>query len=534
MAWNYGDILDAVAPVVPAEHPALIHGERVTPWGQFDRRANRLARALLAGGAAAGDKVAFYMRNRPEYMEAAAACFKARLTHVNVNYRYLEDELHYIFDDSDAAVVIFDPEFAEVAARLCPRLPKAKLWIQTGDAPAPDFAAAYEDLVGTGDDSPLGIERSPDDLFFIYTGGTTGMPKGVMWRADDLRNAQLQVPILEKVPKNLAEQVEIVATDGPGTCMIPACPQMHGTGLLTSIGAIMMGGTVVTLESRSFDAHELWRQTERHKVQQIAIVGDVFANPMLEALRETPGGYDLSALASIVSSGVMWSVENKRGLIEEIPQAVLLDSFGASEAVGFGLSIMTAEGEWNTARFELGDQVTVLSEDGRAIAPGSGEPGFVARSGPIPAGYYKDPEKTAKVFKTIGGVRYSIPGDWCTVAADGTLTLLGRGSVSINTGGEKVYPEEVEEVLKRHPAVDDALVVGVPDPRWGQAVTGIVKPANGAAFDEASVRQFVHDQLAGYKVPKRILATDDLSRAPNGKADYKQAGEFARRELGIA
>lgn len=526
MAWNYGDILDAVAPVVPADHPALIHGERVIPWGQFDRRSNRLARALLAGGAAVGDKVALYMRNRPEYMEATAACFKARLTHVNVNYRYLEDELHYIFDDSDAAVVIFDPEFAEIVAKLRPRLPKVKLWIETG--------AAYEGLVGDGDDSPLGLERSPDDLFFIYTGGTTGMPKGVMWRADDLRSAQLQIPILEKVPRNIAEHVEIVATDGPGNCMIPACPQMHGTGLLTSIGAIMMGGTVVTMESQSLDAHELWRLTERHKVQQIAIVGDVFANPMLEALQEKPGAYDLGSLASIVSSGVMWSVENKRGLIERIPQVVLLDSFGASEAVGFGLSIMTAAGEWSTAKFELGEQVSVLTEDGRSLAPGSDEPGFVARSGPIPTGYYKDLEKTAKVFKTIDGVRYSIPGDWCTVAADGTLTLLGRGSVSINTGGEKVYPEEVEEVLKRHPAVDDALVVGVPDPRWGQAVTGVVKPANGAAFDEASLRQFVHDQLAGYKVPKRILATEDLARAPNGKADYKQTGEFARRELGIA
>ena len=532
MGWNYGDILDAIAPVVPPDHPALVHGDRTITWESFDRRTNRLARALLAHGLNTGDKVAIYMRNRPEYMECVAACFKARLVHVNVNYRYREEELHYLLDDSDAAAVIFEPEFAELATALQPRLPKVQIWAQTwADGPAPDFAYGYEAFAGEGDDGPLGIERSPDDLFFIYTGGTTGMPKGVMWRADDLRQAQLQVPILEKVPRDLAEHVDIVATDGPGTCLLPACPQMHGTGLVTSVGAIAMGGTVVTMEGATFYADELWDQAAQNRVQQIAIVGDVFANPMLEALERNPGAYDLSNLAAIVSSGVMWSIENKRGLLRHLPQVAMLDSFGASEAVGFGLSVTTADGEWRTAKFELGEQVKVFTEDGREVTPGSDEPGQVARSGPIPVGYYKDPEKTASTFKTIDGVRYSIPGDWCRVEADGGLTLLGRGSVCINTGGEKVFPEEVEEVLKQHPDVADALVVGVPDPRWGQAVTGIVQPRNGATFDETGLRAYVRGHLAGYKTPKRILPISDMARGPNGKADYKKAAAFAQTAL---
>jgi fatty-acyl-CoA synthase len=235
----------------------------------------------------------------------------------------------------------------------------------------------------------------------------------------------------------------------------------------------------------------------------------------------------------IISSGVMWSPEVKRGLLEHQPGMILVDSFGSSEAVGFGMSVTTAQGETRTAKFQIGERVKVFTEDEREVAPGSGEPGFVARGGPIPVGYYKDPEKTAETFKTIDGVRYSIPGDWCTVEEDGTLTLLGRGSVCINTAGEKVYPEEVEEALKEHPDVDDALVVGLPDERWGQAVTGVVQLREGARFEEESLRRHVHDRLAGYKAPKRVLRVDRVYRAPNGKADYPRTADYAREQLGI-
>ena len=540
MDWNFGDILDATAAVMPAAAPALIHGERTVGWGEFDRRTNRLARALRARGAEPGDKVALYMRNRPEYLEVTAACFKARLVHVNLNYRYGPDELAHILDDSDAVAVVYASEFAEMAARLRPRLAKVRVWIEVDDGVGvgvgvgyADFAESYANLAGAGDGGPLDIQRSPDDMIFIYTGGTTGMPKGVMWRGDDLRRAQLQGSLMDRVPVDLAQHVEIVATDRPGTTLLPACPLMHGTGLVTGIGALMMGGTVVTLPGAGFDADQLWRAAERARVKQIAIVGDVFARPMLAALGDDPGGYDLDQVVIIVSSGAMWSREVKRGLIERLPGVTLLDALGASEGVGFGRSVMSAAGEWRTGGFEIGDQVKVLDADGQEVAPGSGVLGQVALAGPIPVGYYKDPEKSARTFRTIRGTRYSIPGDWCRVEADGSLSLLGRGSVSINTGGEKVYPEEVEEVLKLHPAVTDAVVVGVPDDRWGQAVTGVVALGPGAAFDEVGLRAHVRARLAGYKTPKRIVATDDLKRGPNGKADYRTLAGYARRSLGI-
>jgi fatty-acyl-CoA synthase len=294
-----------------------------------------------------------------------------------------------------------------------------------------------------------------------------------------------------------------------------------------------MGGSVVTLDKPSFEAVEMWEAIARHKVSQIAIVGDAFAKPMLRALEENPGRWDLSSLLSIISSGVMWSQEVKHGLLQHIPQVQLIDSFGSSEAVGFAASITNSEGEVETARFMMGEDVKVFSPDHRPIAPGSEEPGYIARGGNIPVGYWKDPEKTAKTFPMIEGRRWSIPGDFCLVHEDGSITLLGRGSVCINTAGEKVYPEEVEEVLKQHPDVDDALVVGVPDDKWGTAVTGVVELRPGASFDEESLRRHVRDRLAGYKTPKRILAVDQMLRAPNGKADYKGTTQFARESLGL-
>jgi len=535
MGWNFGDILDALPRVVAPDAPAFIHGDRVVTWGATTRRSNNLARAMLERGARPGDKVAFYMRNRPEYGEALDACFKARLTHVNVNYRYKPDEVFYIFDDSDAQTVIYGSEFRDTILQLRDRLSKVGTFIEIGDdGPAAPFAESYETLASVGDGAPLEIERSPDDLLFIYTGGTTGMPKGVMWRHHDLREAQLDgLRRLGPAPETLEAHLDAVGAAGPGSRSLPACPMMHGTGLLTAIGCMMNGGCVVTLENPSFDADELWSVVSSQKVQSISIVGDAFAKPMLKSLDENPGRYDTSSLVSIVSSGVMWSREVKAGLIGHIPQVVLMDSFGASEALGFGSSAMTKDGEVRTATFQIGPRCKVFDEDETPIEPGSGKAGIIAIGGPIPIGYYKDPEKTGRTFRTLGGERYSIPGDWCRVEADGSMTLLGRGSACINTAGKKVYPEEVEESLKTHAIIEDALVVGVPDEKWGQAVTGVVVLASGAAFDEDDVRRHVRARLAGYKTPKRILVTQVPLRASNGKADYKAVTEFARRDLGL-
>lgn len=534
--WNYGDILDAVIPVIPPDHPALIHGSRTITWSQLDVRSNRLARSLAASGLEPGAKVAFYMRNRPEFMETLAACLRGRYVHVNINYRYIAEEVFYIFDNSDAEAIVYDSEFRDVMEILKTRLGKVKVFIEvTPDGKVAAFASDYNALVDSGDGSPLGIERSRDDMLFIYTGGTTGMPKGVMWRAGDLREAQLNaLRVLGPAPETLPEWVEAVAAEPPVSRILPACPLMHGTGLITSLGSFMGGGTIITLEDPSLSSEELWSSVERNGATTLAIVGDAFAKPMLLELDNNPGKYNLTSVETIISSGVMWSSEVKQALLKHMPQATMTDSFGASEALGFGSSLMTIDGEIKTAKFQISEHCKVFDENDRLVEPGSGIPGFIARGGAIPVGYYKDEEKSAKTFKTIDGERYSIPGDWCTVEVDGTLTLLGRGSVCINTAGEKVYPEEIEEVLKTHPCVDDALVVGVPDDKWGQSVTGIIRLNGGTDFDEAELRSHVRGQLAGYKTPKRILVGQMPFRAPNGKADYKTVTEFALSELGIA
>jgi 3-oxocholest-4-en-26-oate---CoA ligase len=532
--WNYGDILDGLAEVVPPDRAALIHGERVLTWGELDRRSNNLARALERRGVVPGDKCAFYLRNGPAYLETLAACFRARLTHVNVNYRYVEDELWYILDNSDSRIVVYDAEFADQVAALHPRLPGVQAWVEVGsDTPRTAFAVAYDNLADSGEGAPLGIERSGDDLLFLYTGGTTGMPKGVMWGHDDLWAATGAGATLltgNIPPANVSEHCANVAKSPPGM-IIPCCPLMHGTGLFTSLGAFAQGGTVVTLTGANFDPVELLQTIGRRGVNAISLVGDAFARPILRELDAHPHRYELGALRAIISSGVMWSPEVKQGLLRHAPHLLLVDSFGASEGVGFGRSETRAGGASEVARFMIGPDCKVFSEDFREISPGSDEAGLVARRGAIPRGYYKDAEKTAKTFPVIDGVRWSMPGDWCKVGADGTLVLLGRGSACINTAGEKVYPEEVEEVLKTYPGIVDALVVGVPDEKWGQMVTAVVQPERGVALDEAAVLAHVRARLAGYKTPKRVLTKDDLGRANNGKADYRAIGTFARAQL---
>jgi len=528
--WNFGDLLERCEAALPDDALALGHGEGDVTWGAYGRRTRRLARALTGLGAAPGDKVAFYLRNDTTYLELLGACFKARLVHVNVNYRYLDDELVHILDDSDAKAVVFHGDFAERVEAVRGRLPGVAAWVQAGGTPAP-WAVAYEPLAAEGDDAPLDVTRSGDDMLFVYTGGTTGMPKGVMWTHEALwgalgygRNAPCN---RRHAPASPEAHAANVAAHGPGPVQIPACPLMHGTGLFTAVGNLVAGGALVTLVGERFDPAALFDTVERRRASSVVIVGDAFAKPMLQALEADPGRWDLSSLKVVISSGVMWSDAVKRGILRHHPDVLLADMFGSSEAIGFGSSVSSARAGTPTARFRIGEHCKVFTEDHREVVPGSGERGFVARSGPIPSGYYKDPEKTARTFPVIDGVRYAIPGDWCTVEADGTLTLLGRGSACINTAGEKVHAEEVEEALKTHPQVEDALVFGLPDARWGQAVTAVVRLRNGAEVDGEAVRAHTRARLAGYKVPKRLLVTDRAFRAPNGKADYKAAAAWA-------
>ncbi len=529
--WNYGDILDGISTVVPPEAPAYIHGDRVITWGDATARSNRLARAILARGAEPGDKIAFYMHNRPEYCETLAAGFKARQVHVNVNYRYTPDEVFYIFDNSDAKTVVYGREFRDNINAIRHRLTQVKTFIEVGEGC--DFAESFETLCTTGDGSPLDIQRSPDDMMFIYTGGTTGMPKGVMWTQNDLRQITiLSAQALGPVPLTMEELLESVRAAGPPPPSVIAPPLMHGTGLLTAIGAMLAGGAVITLPSLHFSAEEMLDVIDRWKPGSLTIVGDPFARPIAEVLEREPGRWDVSTVARVTSSGVMWSLEVKRTLLKHMPQAILGDAFSSSEALGLGTSLMTAAGEIQTAKFALGERARVFDENDQPVLPGSGVKGVVAVGPPGPVGYYKDPEKTARTFRMIDGVRYSIPGDWCLVEEDGSLTLLGRGSACINTAGEKVFPEEVEEALKTHPSVADALVVGLPDPKWGQSVTGVVHLHPGHTLDEGALVHHVRQHLAPYKSPKRIVTGEVNLRAPNGKADYKSATDFAKAMLG--
>ncbi|MGD8832715.1 MAG: acyl-CoA synthetase [Pseudomonadales bacterium] len=532
--WNYGDILEAIDAAVPGERPAFVHGARTISWGEFSLRSNNLARALRGGGAATGDKIAFYLRNCPEYGEGIAAAFKARLTHVNVNYRYVDHELVYLLDNSDATVVVYGAEFAPHVRGIRDQLPQVRQWIEVADGyPGEEGATSYDDLVSSGDGSPLALERSPDDLLFLYTGGTTGMPKGVMWRHQDLwcvtgagGNPRLGLP----PSPDLESYIQRLAAEEPPV-NLPLPPIMHGTGLLGAIGAMAHAGTCVTLTGRSFEAEEALAAIDRNRVTAATIVGDAFARPMLEALDANPGRYDISSLRAITSSGVMWTRKVKEGLLRHNDNLVLADGFSSSEAIGLGAAITTRDASVDVAKFTLGPTCKVFDENFREV--GVGESGMVGVAGFLPIGYYKDEEKTAKTFPVIDGVRYSIPGDWVRVEADGSLTLLGRGSNCINTAGEKVYPEEVEEALKHHESVSDALVVGLPDDKWGQSVNAVVSLHEGYELDEIALKDFARRNLAGYKLPKRILAKDDLERAPNGKANYKLIREYAASALAI-
>ncbi|MFT3975915.1 MAG: AMP-binding protein [Sphingomonas bacterium] len=531
MSFNFGDMIEAVERKVPADRPALAHGDEVVVWGELARRSSNLARALIERGLQPGERVAFYAYNSASYLVALMACWKARGTHVNVNYRYVADELAYILADSDATVLFYDAGLRDAVAAVAERSPHVRTWVEWGEggdasAPVPAFAERLETLVA-GDGAPLGIARDPGDRFFIYTGGTTGMPKGVVWAHADLNAIGLAAVAAQglPVPDSVEQAADFAAAnpDWPKTLVGP--PIMHGTGLLSAYGALLAGGLAITLPSHSFRAEEALDAIDRWKANRLVVVGDAFARPILEALDAAPGRWDVSSVRLIVSSGVMWTQGVKDGLLRHMPDAVCQDNFSSSEAIGMGVSVTTRDGTVETAKFMVGPRCRVLDENDRDVVPGSGARGVVALGPPNPIEYHKDPAKSARTFREIGGVRYSIPGDFAEVAADGTLILLGRGSACINSAGEKVFPEEVEEALKLCPAVRDALVFGVPDPKWGQAVAAVVRVDEG--FDEARLREDLRARLAGYKRPKLIVATDQSLRAPNGKADYGKAKTLA-------
>ncbi len=537
--FNFADLWEYCAEV-RADQRAQVHGDTTLSWIDFDRRANGVAQTMLDAGVGEQDKVAQYLYNCPEYMQGVFASFKAGLVPVNTNYRYADAELLYLWDNSDAAVVMFHGTFVPTIERIRAQCPKVKLWLHVDDGtePCPDWATAWETAAATPTEGPVSGPwgRSGAHRWFLYTGGTTGMPKGVMWSQASLVNLatrHLETP-LENENSDLDGWRAFIVESGPAASVqLPAAPLMHGTGQISALRHLTGGGCVVTMPNRKLDPVAILDTCEREGVTSLVIVGDAFARPIADALDESPDRWDLSAMQTMTSSGVMWSQPVKERLINRIPQLIIFDSLGSSEAVGMGASHSSAGNVGQTAAFELGPSAVVIREDGELVQPGSGDIGRVGVQGVMPVGYYKDEVKTAATFPTINGVRYSLPGDFATVEADGSVTLLGRGSVCINTGGEKVFPEEVEEVLKMHESIVDAIAIGIPDERFGQTIAVVVEPVASAVIDETDVIDFVKERLASYKAPRRVLTTESLTRAPNGKIDYKKWTGFAKEQLGV-
>jgi len=536
MEKQFATIWESIADSI-GDSPAVTQGTVTRTWSEYEQRAARLASALVDAGLQPQSKVGLYLYNSNEYLEAQFATFKFRGVPVNVNYRYLDEELLYLLDNSDAEALFFHSSLGDRVARVVDRLPKLKLLVEVSDDGEHHVVTAvpYNTLLADYDPMPR-ITRDEDDIYMLYTGGTTGMPKGVMYQMGSLAEGFVNggLAFIGMTPPSdisqLGNTVRDAHANGIRPITIPGCPIMHGTGMW--IGAMMPqsgGAHVITLQKRSFDAHEMFQVVQEKKATLAVVVGDSFVKPMIRALDEaiakgTP--YDASSLKMIASSGVMWTSEVKEALLDRIEHVVLLDAMGSSEG-SMGTSISMKGVPPKTAKFAVAPTTKVFTDDDREVQPGSGEIGKVAAGGAVPIGYYKDPEKSSKTFRTINGVRYSFPGDMATVEADGSLTLLGRGSQVINSGGEKIFPEEVEEAVKRVEGVLDCLVVGIDDEKFGQAVTAVASLSPGAKVEEAAIIANVKTQLAGYKAPKRVVFVTQIPRAPNGKADYKTARDMA-------
>ncbi len=527
MEMHYATIWEGIADAIP-DATALVQGEVRRSWADFDQRASHLAGAFLEAGLGEGSKVGQFLYNSPEFMESYFAALKIRAVPFNVNYRYLDDELLYLLDNADAEALVFHSSLGERVAAIADRLPKLKVIVEVSDdASHVDGAPMLEELLA-GTSSAARITRSPDDITMIYTGGTTGMPKGVMSRVGASAGELLATapPMFGEQPCDSPEAAVAMATRAFGEdrqfVTIPAPPLMHNTAL--GIGAnptLLLGGRVVLLNGRRFSADEVWDVTSRERASTIVVVGDAFARPMLQAL-DANSSRDLSSVQLISSAGAMFSSEVKDALIGHLPQLRIVDLIAASEG-GMGLSFASKNHPAITGKFTPWAGVVVLTEDDRVIEPGSDEIGVIALPGGA-VGYFKDEAKTAATFRVVNGQRYTIPGDFASVDADGSLTLLGRGSQCINTAGEKVFPEEVEEVIKTHSDVDDCLVFGLPDERFGQRVVAVISPAPQVGkVTVEDVDQHARSKLASFKLPRQIVVVDTVPRIASGKADYPEA-----------
>jgi fatty-acyl-CoA synthase len=538
---NLAAIHEAIAAIAP-DRECLIFRDRRFSWSQTTDRTRRLASVLRAHGLgchrersalenweSGQDHVALYLHNGNEYLEGMLGAFKARCAPFNVNYRYVEEELLYLFDNADAKAVVYHACFAPTLAKIRDRLPQVRLWLQvedgSGEALLPGALDYEQALADARPEAPTGL--SADDLYILYTGGTTGMPKGVLWRQEDIFLAAMGGPI---PPRTLEDAVERGRNPGPRS--LPAPPFMHGAAHWVAFNVWSVGGTIVVhSEPSKLDPDDIWSTIERERVNLLTIVGDAFGRPLVDQLAKKK--YDLSSLILVTSGGAILTASLKDEFLRALPQVRVLDALGSSETGAQASQFSDKDNKATTGDFAVAPGNVVLKEDlSGLVEVGSDEIGWLAREGNIPLGYYKDAEKTARTFPAVGGKRYSVPGDRAAFDADGKLRLLGRDSVCINSGGEKIFAEEVEHAVKHHPDVYDCVVVGTPHPRWGQQVTALVKLREGTRGDEDSLRKTASEHIAAYKLPKVFVFVDEMVRAPSGKADYRWAKARAMEAVG--
>ncbi len=543
MALNIADLFEHAVDVVP-DNPALKVGDRVATYADLERDSNRLAHFLASRGVKAGDHVAIYSKNSIEHVVAVLATVKLRATTINVNYRYVEGELDYLFDNADVVALLFERTYADLVARCAPKHAKLQTFVALPDVTDPDNADDISSFDGvTLEDACEGQsaerdfdERSPDDIHIIYTGGTTGFPKGVMWRHEDFWRV-LGGGIDFYTGEPMEEFAQSKQATEPRMTTFPLSPLMHG-GAQAGLLMHLFAGHLTVLEPK-FDAQRTWEIIERDKVQLIFMTGDAMARPLIEEFERkaaTGTPYDASSLFLISSSAAIFSPDVKRRWIAVFPDAIFTDSVGATETGFHGMGMQDKEQiSTDGPVVGIGPGTVVLGDDGQVLDPATdvGVTGRLARGGHVPVGYYKDPEKSAKTFLEIGGERFSVPGDMARIEEGNRITLLGRGSNCVNTGGEKVYPEEVEMAVKAHPAVYDCLVVGIPDEKYGQSVAAVVELREGTTLELDELRDFLREHLSGYKLPRSLTVVPQIPRNATGKAQYVAAKEMALAHVAV-
>ena len=527
MAFNLADLIEHTVDEVP-DRVALICGDRQETFAELDARANRLAHHLAAQGVGERDHVGIYAYNCLEFVETMLAAYKLRAVPINVNYRYVEDELIYLYENADIVATVFQREFSPRITAVRDRLPLLRhlIVVEDGsDATLPEGAVPYEGALASESPARDFPERSDDDLYILYTGGTTGFPKGVIWRHEDVFRT-LGGGIDFMTGERIEDDRELArrgAAADPTAALVIA-PLMHGAAQWGTFAGLFRGGTTVLLPK--FDPHEVWAAIERHRIGGISITGDAMGRPLVEALAER--SYDTSSLVMLTSTAAVFSPVVKEQFFTLFPNILITDAVGASESGFNGVRLVekgAVDNPTGGLNVHMGPDTIVIGDDNRPVAPG--EIGRMARGGNVPLGYYKDPVKTAATFIAVEGERHAVPGDFARLEQDGTMTLLGRGSQCINSGGEKIYPEEVEAALKAHPSVFDALVVGVDDERWGSRVAAVVQPRDGVTVTLDDLDRHCRTLIAGYKVPRQLHIVAAVPRQPSGKPDYPRARAIA-------